>query len=250
MKYEKALVRPPTKSLLNCISSHPNIKYLNFEKALDQHKSYRSILSELGLELIILDEIDLPDSCFVEDNAVIFNNKVILTRMGAVSRREEVESVGDVLAEFFDIQRIQPSGTIEGGDIIHLRDNLIIGNSQRTNIEGINQINTLLDIQSLVIKDPEIIHLKSYITNITDDLFISTKKYSTTSFLHNKTILVVSEKEKAAANSLTIGETVILPQDSEEIGKKIKDYGFDIVQINLSEFQLCEGAITCLSLLF
>jgi len=55
-------------------------------------------------------------------------------------------------------------------------------------------------------------------------------------------------KEKYAANTLAIGETVILPKGYDFTRQKIEQEGFEVITLEMSEFERCEGALTCLSL--
>ncbi len=67
---------------------------IDLSLARRQHEKYCRILSELGLEIIHLPRDDLhPDSCFVEDNAVIYGGKALICRTAKKSRRGEEEAV-------------------------------------------------------------------------------------------------------------------------------------------------------------
>jgi dimethylargininase len=62
--------------------------------------------------------------------------------------------------------------------------------------------------------------------------------------------LVVDKKEAYAANSLAIGDAVLMTKGYPMSAQLVRDAGFDIVTLDMSEFEKCEGALTCLSLLF
>jgi len=64
-----------------------------------QHSQYEEALRAAGADVTRLPACDdLPDSVFVEDTAVVFDEIAVVTRPGAASRRDEVSSVRDVLA--------------------------------------------------------------------------------------------------------------------------------------------------------
>ena len=72
INFKNAIVRLPSESIINAISS----KGLSpdFLKVKKQHQAYTETLKETGLNVQILNPLkNLPDSLFVEDPALIFN---------------------------------------------------------------------------------------------------------------------------------------------------------------------------------
>ncbi|MFW9958162.1 MAG: dimethylarginine dimethylaminohydrolase family protein [Candidatus Odinarchaeota archaeon] len=246
-----AIVRSPPSSFKRCISSHPLHSKLNITLARKQHKEYCRILSELGLDLIELpiDE-EHPDSCFVEDTAIIFGEKAIITRMAKQSRRGEDNQIEEYLRKYKHLSRIKAPGTIEGGDVIHLTDSLICGITERTNHEGVTQATKFLKVHIEVIEDNSIIHLKSHVTYIDNDTIITTKRFAEHPVLHRYRQLIVPEDEEYASNTLTINGNVLMSSWHPKSIEMVKDAGFDVIPMDMSEFEKCEGAITCLSLIF
>ena len=75
-KFINAIVRKPNKSIHNALSSH----YLHpsYEKILEIHNNYITAIEDAGLNIILLDSLELyPDSIFVEDPAIIFKNNTL-----------------------------------------------------------------------------------------------------------------------------------------------------------------------------
>lgn len=248
---ELALVREPGERYPGCISSHPLRNTVNLSRARAQHSRYCETLSELGLEIIHVPRDDVrPDSCFVEDNAVVHSGKALICRMAKESRRGEEMGVEAVLNEHIPVKRAVAPATVEGGDVIHLLDRLISGVTERTNMEGIEQMNEWLDVPVDTIFEPEIVHLKSYVTYLGKRVMIATEKYASHPVLKGFDVLVVPESEEYAANTLAIGETVLMPSGHPRASEMVAEAGFDIIVLDVGEFEKCEGAITCLSILF
>jgi dimethylargininase len=251
MKFKYALVREPGDLYKKCITSHPQRASIDINVVRKQHVEYCNTLEELGLELIKLPRLnEYPDSCFIEDTAIIHNSRAFVTRMGAIERRGEVSSVESILKEFMEVNKALEPARIEGGDVIHLEDYLISGITKRSNQEGINQMSEFLEVEVLPYIDPEIVHLKSYITYLGKNTFLMTKKYANQSIFEKFEKIIVDTQEEYAANTLTINETVIMAEGYENAQMKIKEAGFDVLTLKTTEFQKCEGALTCLSLLF
>ncbi len=250
MKPEYALVREPGDRYPGCISAHPLRHTVNVSRARNQHARYCVTLSELGLEVIHVPRDDMrPDSCFVEDNAVVHNGKALICRMARESRRGEEIGVEDVLRGYMPVNRAVTPATVEGGDVIHLPDRLISGVTQRTNTEGIAQMREWLGITVDTIVDPNIVHLKSYVTYLGKGIMIATK-YIEHPALKGIEMLTVPDEEKYAADTLAIGETVLMAAGYPLAHEIVKEAGFDVISLDVSEFEKCEGALTCLSILF
>jgi len=248
---EHAIVRSPPSSFRGCISSHPLLHTLDLTVAIKQHQEYCRTLNELGLEIIRLpvDEAH-PDSCFVEDTVVIHRDKAVITRMAKESRRGEEEQVEEILREYKRLRRIQDPATIEGGDVIHLEKYLISGITERTNHEGVFQASDLLRTRIEVIEDPSIVHLKSHVTFLGAGTFVVTQRFADHPLLRKYRRLVVPADEAYAANTLAIDNVILMSEKHPKSIQLLKEAGFDIVPVEMSEFEKCEGALTCLSITF
>lgn len=216
----------------------------------EQHEHYRKSLAELGLEVIAIPPDDgHADACFVEDNAVVHGRKALICRMGAESRRGEEVAVEGVLKQFVRTKRAKTPATVEGGDVVHFGDWLLSGVSERTNREGVFQMGEWLGATIDTIEDPRIMHLKSYVTSLGGDTVIATKRFSEHPALMGMSKIIVPEGEEYAADTLTIGDTVLMPSGRPRSMELVRKAGFKVLAMDMSEFEKCGGALTCLSLL-
>lgn len=251
MTTKHALVRSPEKTFSKCISSHPQRHTIDVNRARSQHATYCNVLSELGVDVIHLPPDDEhPDACFVEDTAVIVGQKALIGRMAKASRRGESAAVEEQLKRYLSIKRVTAPGTLEGGDVIHFPMNLISGITQRTNVAGVIQMQDWFNVPITTIHDTEIIHLKSHVTYLNRNILVATRAYAHNPILDPFEVLVIPDNESYAANTLTINDTVLIPEGHPQTQRMIETTGFNTVALNISEFAKCEGALTCLSLLF
>jgi dimethylargininase len=251
MEPTKALVREPGDTYTSCLSSHPQHHTVNLIKARVQHARYCNVLSDLGLEVIRVPRDDLhPDACFVEDNAVVFGDKALICRMAKESRRGEQPGVAAVLEEYVKIKWATASATIEGGDVINLGDRIICGVTERTNLEGVSQLRKWLEVQVETIDDPSIMHLKSYVTSLGRGRVIATRKYSIHPALDGLEVLVIPDGEEYAADTLTVGDTVLMPAGYPRSYEIVRAEGYEVIPMDVGEIEKCDGALTCLSILF
>jgi dimethylargininase len=251
MDPKHALVRTPGDNYTSCLSTHPLHYTVSLEKAREQHAQYCTTLEVLGLEVIHVPRDDAhPDSCFVEDNAVVHNSKALICRMAKESRRGEQPGVAAVLGEYMPVKWAKPPATIEGGDVVHLEDRLICGITDRTNPEGVAQMQQWLNTRVDTVFDPSIMHMKSYVTYLGRGIMMSTMKYAFHPALEGFQILIPPSKEEYAADTLTVGDSVLMAKGYDDAKQMVKEAGFEVISLDVSEIQKCDGALTCLSILF
>ena len=63
-------------------------------------------------------------------------------------------------------------------------------------------------------------------------------------------LVPVPEAEPWAANVALVGNDVLVAADHVQTGGVIRERGFEVHTIDLSEFAKAEGGVTCLSILF
>ncbi len=251
MALKRALVREPGDGYPGCISSHPLHHTVDTARARAQHAKYCETLSELGLEVIYIPrDDDHPDSCFVEDNAVVHGSRALICRMARESRRGEQPSVEAVLRDYLSVRWATAPATVEGGDVVHLPDRLISGITQRTNMEGVAQMRDWLRVRLDTVTDLNIVHLKSYITSLGRGKVIVTREYADHPVLEGLETLIVPQGEEYAADTLTVGDTTLIPEGNPRTLNMLTEAGYEVIPMDVSEFEKCEGALTCLSIIF
>src|SRR5438132_5013538 len=122
--FTKAIVRAPSRNFAAGLTT-AGLGAPDYQVALEQHAAYCAALEQCGLQLIRMEADDrYPDSCFVEDAALIIENSrtctkhAVLTMPGALSRRGEIENIRAELSGLFPaIDEIRSPGTVDGGDI-------------------------------------------------------------------------------------------------------------------------------------
>ncbi|MFW9849301.1 MAG: dimethylarginine dimethylaminohydrolase family protein [Candidatus Thorarchaeota archaeon] len=247
----RAIVRPPSRSYCSCISSHPEHNKLDLNIASEQHRNYVEALIQLGIDVIEIPPLDdYPDACFVEDTAVIHGNKALIARPTPVSRQGEVHSIEQILQDYFEIERVKHPATLEGGDVIHTENCLISGVTQRTSHSGVQQMREALKVQVLEVENPDIVHLKSYVTYLGEGVVIGGNMFSDHPEFQDFVFLKIPDSELYASNTLTINGTVIIPHGYPETQNVLREAGYDVLQLHTTEFARCEGALTCLSIIF
>jgi dimethylargininase len=143
--YTDAIVRTPGYSVISGLRDGvgPNPDY---SALLTEHVAYVETLRSLGLNVEILPpEEQYPDSVFVEDPALVFAEGAIVLNMAAQSRAGESALISPVLERHFgQVLRMEGPGYADGGDVLILRDRVLVGLSGRTNRQGAEELIGLL----------------------------------------------------------------------------------------------------------
>jgi dimethylargininase len=246
-----AVVRPVPDSYDHCVRT--NVEKIDVALAKRQHAEYCKALQKLGLELIwVEDDNTLPDSCFVEDTAVILGEKAIICNMKIESRVKEVIEVAKVLEKLKETYYIKPPATIDGGDVLNIEDKVFVGLSARTNLHAIHKLRKILEKSNLEIvpvKAHNVLHLKSACTYLGDNYVILSKGHFDTNVLRDYKKLVVPRGEEYAADCLAINGTVLIAKGYPKTKKLVEKEGFSVRELEMSEFRKGEGALTCLSII-
>lgn len=252
--FKKAIVRKPGRSLINGLRA-ASLGNPDYNLALSQHLDYIDTLRRCGLEVTILEASEeYPDSVFVEDVALCTDRCAVITRPGAISRRGEAEEIKEVIYKNFDtVEEISYPGTIEAGDIMMVDNHFFIGLSDRTNLAGAEQMLSILQSHGFTgstVPLYEVLHLKTGVSYLEDNNLLTWGEFISSKQFSNYNRIVVPLAEGYAANSLWINGKVLIPSGHPETAKLIKQQGYKIIELNMSEFQKLDGGLSCLSLRF
>jgi dimethylargininase len=255
--FKNALVRTPGKSLTRGITSHPELGAPDYELALAQHDGYIRAIESLGITVTVLPPLEeYPDSCFVEDVAVLTEKCAVILNPGAPSRKGEVAGIIPAIREFYPeagIHRIVDPGTLEGGDVMRVEDTFYVGLSARTNEAGIGQFRGILENYGFrVIPVPlkEVLHLKTGINYLSGRRFLVSGEFIDRPDFAGFDKTIVSPAEEYAANSLWINDSVLVPAGFPQTEGAVRALGYPVLRVDTSEYRKIDGGLSCLSLRF
>ena len=248
-----ALTRSVPPSIVNCELTHLKREPINLARAVEQHGLYEKALIDAGCTIRRLPSLpDLPDSVFVEDTAVVLPELAIIARPGAASRRAEVTSVADALQPHRPLAFIESPGTLDGGDVLPVGSTIYVGESTRTNAEGIRQLAELTSAYGYrvrAVKTSHCLHLKSAVTRVADDVILLNPAWVDSSTFMGLHQIDVDTSEPFAANALLIGDTVIYAATFDKTRQRLEQNGINVCVVEMDELQKAEGAVTCCSIL-
>ena len=249
-----AIIRPISPKMADCELTHLERRPIDIEKAIEQHLDYEEALQMLGCNIVRAAAApDLPDSVFVEDCGIVLDELVIITRLGAESRRGEVEGVAEVLKPYRALHYIQSPGVLDGGDVLVMGKRIWVGLSSRSNEEAIQQMKQIVGPHGYEVEGVQVtgcLHLKSAVTQVGEDMVLLNPDWVKHTIYSAFKIIETHPDEPGAANALWIGDTVIFPADFPLTAMRLVEAGVDVLLVDNSEVIKAEGAVTCCSVIF
>lgn len=245
-------MRTPGHSIVKGITTS-NLGEPDYQKALQQHEKYIAALKNCGLEVTIMAaEEGLPDSTFIEDCAVLTERCAIIAKLGVGSRKGEEVSVEAVLKDIYaNIAHIREPGTLEGGDVLRVGDYFYIGITTRTNTVGANQLVRLLEkagYTGSAISVAKALHLKTGLAYLGHNNMVVAGEFIGNPAFGDFNPIIIDEEESYAANCIWINDYVLVPAGYRKSKDAIAKAGYNVIEIDVSEFRKIDGGISCLSL--
>ncbi len=249
-----AITRKVSPNIHLCELTHLERLPINYTNAFEQHVEYEGALAKSGCEILSLGaEPDLPDSVFVEDAAVVFDELAIITLPGADSRKPETASVAEALEPYRKLFFIQEPGTMDGGDVLKVGKRVFVGVTPRTNLEGIEQMRKILAPYGYSVKGVTVhgcLHLKSAVTQVAENTLLINPAWVDQNSFEGMEFIDIDPSEPFGANALLIDGKVIYPAAYPKTYRLLAEHGIPLQKVNASELAKAEGGVTCCSLIF
>lgn len=252
--FKHAIVRRPGESLVNGITS-AGLGKPDYKKALQQHDKYIEALRSCGVEVTILEaEEQYPDSVFVEDTAVLAEKCAVITNPGASSRQGEEISIKEALKKFYThIKSITAPGTLEGGDVMRVKNHFYVGLSARTNEQGARQFTGILikyGYTVSTVKMEKFLHLKTGLAYLENNNLLTAGEFINRPGFEIFNRIVIDDSEGYAANCIWVNNVVLVPMGFPMTKAAIEAIGYKTMAVDVSEFRKLDGGLSCLSLRF
>jgi dimethylargininase len=248
-----AITRAVSPAIAACELTHLERVPIDVERARTQHRAYEEALIEAGYLVERLDTSpELPDSVFVEDIAVVFDEVAIMTRPGAESRRRETPAVAEALAAYRPLHEIHPPGTVDGGDVLVTGRRVFVGRSTRTNEAAVGQMRQVLEPFGYTVSETVVrscLHLKSAVTALDDEVLLVNPEWIDAAAFEGFAFVEVDPSEPSAANALRLDDRIVFSSAFPRTAERIARRGLRVRTVDASEVAKAEGAVTCCSLI-
>ena len=246
----KALVRRPSPHIADGLVTHIERSPVDRDLALQQWQGYVQAFKDAGWEVTEVPPApELPDSAFIEDTLVVYADLAVVTRPGAEQRRPEVTAAeGSVRDAGYRVVRIVEPGTLDGGDVLKFGGTVYVRQGGRTNAEGVRQLTEHLSpLGATVVPVPltKVLHLKSAVTALPDGTVIGYEPLVDDKDVYDRFMAV---PEEAGSHVVLLEDNkLLMSSQAPETAAMLRDLGYDIVFVDIGEFEKLEGCVTCLS---
>ncbi len=248
-----AFTRPVPDSITNCELTHLERQPIDVANARRQHAQYEETLRVLGCDVRQLAALsDHPDSVFIEDTAVVFDECAVITRPGAESRRGETAGVVEALRPLRRLYHIEAPGTLDGGDVLRVGKHVYVGASTRSNEDGSRQLADALSSYGYAVRRVpmrDCLHLKTAVSTLPDDAVLLDVRCVDEGSFDGAHVHHVHPEEPEGANVLVVGNAVVVPASAPRTRDLLEAAGYKTMTLDASELAKAEGGLTCCSLL-
>ncbi len=257
-RLRRVIVSPPKSEYFRVSDpkSHNIGQVANRAKAIEQHRRLCGLMRRSGARVIRLDELaGHPNSVFTRDSSLVTPEGYIKLRMGLRTRRGEedwmaaaLDSLGVPCAG-----EIRPPGTVEGGDVILADKVAFVGDSERTNAAGVKQLSRFLEAMGyevrVIILPTAHLHIGGAMSLVGPKAVLCCRGLFPAGFFSGFEMISIPCGHSVSGNVICLGEgEVVVEKTNKAAARVLKDNGFKVHLLDLSEFVKGRGGPTCLIL--
>jgi len=254
----KALVREISPQFVNALANYFGNGPTDVDLSRIAHAKYVSALEQHGLEVTVLPPLEqFPDSCFVEDAVVVVDGAAVMCNLGHPKRAGEADTLREILAEELEIINMPKGATLDGGDVIFFDRTFLIGQSSRSNKEGVEFLRSVCNekgFDAFVIEIPaSTLHLSTICSSPSPKLLITAEGHLRPEQFDglDAKIVWIPNKESYAANTIGFEDgSIIISDGYPETREIIDELGFSITTIDMEHIRAADGSLTCLRIFY
>jgi len=268
------MIKPDHFSVDYVINPHMegNVGKVDKQKAWQQWEELRNTFRHLGFGIHSLEgEPGLPDMVFSANQSLPFideNHKkhVVMSIMHSQERKDEVPYLEQWYRQHgYQMEYLDPDRTpdFEGmGDAIWHKGKKLLwgGYGYRSSMEAYEQIKQFFDVPviALELKEEDFYHLDTCFCSLNEDSALIYPGAFTDEGLKiiKKVIPNVYEADEKEARKLFAcnatcpdGKHVIIQKGCKKTIKKLKKAGFEIIELDTSEFLKSGGSVFCMKMM-
>ncbi|MBS0364861.1 MAG: dimethylarginine dimethylaminohydrolase [Proteobacteria bacterium] len=250
--FDRAILRTPAATVVDGLRAGTGPSP-DAAGVLAEHSAYAAALRAAGVTTDILPPLpQYPDSMFVEDPALTFPEGAILLRPGAPSRLGEAPLLRAALQRHFVGIAELTHGFADGGDVLVTPSEVLIGLSARTDREGAQELARLLAAigrRARIVSTPAgVLHLKTACALLDEQTILTTRACAAAGLFAGFDLVVLDLAEEAAANSLRINDTLLVPDRFPGTLELLAARGYRVVPLPTTQVARIDAGLSCMSL--
>uniref|UniRef100_A0A5S6QAQ6 Amidinotransferase n=1 Tax=Trichuris muris TaxID=70415 RepID=A0A5S6QAQ6_TRIMR len=227
--------------------------------AMEQWLKLKKCLEKCGIEVQVIEpQPDLPDMVFTCNSGLVYGKSVYLANFRHKERRGERQ----YFKKWFKENGFQVFSDEEyffegGGDAVFSSDKILwTGYGFRSEKKVYQNVALLGNFRTIPCElvDNRYYHMDVCLCPLSPDLALwypDAFSADTKALIKSEIDLIEVAKEdvdRFACNAIAVGKTIILPTHCKETKEAISNYGFEIMEVEMSEFMKSGGAVQCLIL--
>ena len=234
-------------------------------KAREQWLNLLGTIRALGGDVEVLEQRpDAPDMVYAMNLGLVVNKpgreSVVLSHMRFAERRMETLTAARWFSDAgFDTSYVGRDGVgahLEAGDAFAFGDALVVGYGPRTEELALKHLAMELDVRvrGLRITHPGMYHLDLAFCPLDEthamvcpSAFDDASAAAALSLVPEPLVLTEEEALTFCANSIVVGNTVVMPTCPDRVRAQLEEWGFEIVLVDVSEFHKAGGSVRCLT---
>jgi N-dimethylarginine dimethylaminohydrolase len=259
------------RRFLMCPPEHFGVLYeintwMHKEVAVDAHRAQQQwqalvdTLRAAGAEVELLPAVQgLPDLVFTANAGIVNGNQFVPARFRHPERQGETPyDIEWFSAHGFTIAELPLGVSHEGaGDALPFESVLLSGYRTRSDAASHAYVSKLTGaaVRPIELVDERLYHLdltfcplderRAMVAPIGWDSY---GRKVVDALVPELLVLDDDATYKFCANSVVVGKTVVMPECPPPVGRQLEAWGFDVVVLDVSEFQKAGGACRCLTL--
>jgi len=258
---DHVLLCPPT-SFDVVYSINPWMRGSKVDKkvAMEQWQKLRAAIESWGVKVSLIEQVaDLPDMVFTANAGTVRGDRVVLSNFKFPQRQRETDAFEKWFQnEGYETYRLPRKISFEGcGDTVVWGDKMFAGYGIRSDLGGIRRAAKILDLELIPLKlnHPNFYHLDTCFCLLHRTCAMYYPGAFTPSALkklkHHVPDLIpldVTDAATFASNSVVYENKVLMPAGPQKIVEELTFRGYDVTQINTSEFMKSGGSLQCMTL--
>ncbi|WP_082232653.1 dimethylarginine dimethylaminohydrolase family protein [Halobacillus massiliensis] len=244
--------------IINETQRHYASENIDVDTALKQHEEFVNLLQNHQVNVgYIPTHPNFNEQVFTRDIGFCIGQHLYISSLASDLRKEEIKPLIELIEEM-DLTYTQLTGpSIEGGDVVINGQNIYVGISKRTKLSAAEQLQKTLPSYTIIPLElrEDVLHLDCAF-NIVDEktalLFPDAFQQKDADLLKQSfECLEVGEEEQfhLGTNVLSIGsrKVISLPQNNE-VNEKLREAGFEVLEVDFSEIIKSGGSFRCCTL--
>lgn len=230
------------------------------DRASEQWQELKRTLIDAGATVeVMAGQPGLPDLVFTANAGLVDRRQFVVANFRHNERQGERPHTAQWFADNgFDVGVLPPRFVQEGaGDALPFGDSLIAGYGPRSRKDSYSYLQARygLDVVAVELTDPRRYHLDIAFCPIDDETALVAPGALTGAGARTLRRIVANPIEldesvalRFAANSVVVGDVVVMPYVPPAVGRSLARRGYQAVEVPMSEFMLAGGACRCLTL--